>query len=834
MKNKKLLILLPLLASLASCQGKTVDITVDVTTDRYLSGEEYSFEHENGPECEIDDDIVVDGELDDELYSSLKWLDLDYATDSFVVNMKMTAHLAKHGVFYAFEVDDPLVYYSAARSSSYNTGVELYIAPAGSTALANSAFEIGLHPNNVYQTRLHYGGNYYIFDANYKDAPYIRSKILGETLNTGESDGYIMEVFLPYGLFGLTSAPTHMNSNVSLIRTFDNSPEKSRLWYNFGENLKNGYAWGNPETWWKFDAGGAKILDFNMITGDGGEVKVSSKNICEGDSYQIIIKPDNDKILNSIKINNLDFTDQISYTNTGLVINVENAIGDQKIETSFAKYPETNVTLSGKVTFCGYTLTPEEAKDMEIEYRYYGNVKTFNISNSGSYSINIPSGRGMFLLKYKESGDIIRKMEVNYSETTTLNIDLDASEYGDYKALKYDGLTSSTTAATDLFETNSFEHVSKLAINEFTLKYNGKIFGDNGEILDDPTGGKANAFTAVNIKSYLHTLDASGNPSPASIHQVNVQLLHWNNAWSFKLITRVNEIDDTVVSTSALDADQLRLIQSGAPLAITYNNGTISLFMKQDNVYMKLAEATPKADFSNSYVKRTAIYLNSPVASATVSDGKFYYVENETLPANYFTGSYVNFDRTYNAKVSPALSLASQKLLIDNGLLIKATMKIPEIVSGENIVYKDGAYTTLNFHFYAQEGKAGGWQSYDLDLLGSTNKYTIRFTNNNRSKVIGTLDLTEAQIRKLASSGLQLIMVKGGANGDFEAYVNDGSNNVLVGKLSTSSVTLSTHYFTNLDELYTGFTSSISLTDTAIYTKFQSPLSIEDLLTNYQ
>ena len=236
MKNNKLFRMLMVGFVAATLTGTVLSVAA-CASDNYLEDDPpYTFENPAEYIPEYDSTVKIDGNLNDEIYSSLKWLEREYSDANVTISVKATAFLGEKGIFMMFDVDDPDVFVNPERSGSWNSGIELYLAKPGVDQLEGDAWEIDLTPGlDAVSTRLQLGGVFQNMYTAQDETPFMRSQGKGGKVGAEEAPGYTIEAFFPYSFLGVEKdALEYINMNPTLIRTFNYEDPKNRLWYNFG------------------------------------------------------------------------------------------------------------------------------------------------------------------------------------------------------------------------------------------------------------------------------------------------------------------------------------------------------------------------------------------------------------------------------------------------------------------------------------------------------------------------------------------------------------------------------------------------------------------------
>ena len=439
MKNNKLLRMLIFAFTAATFTGTALSVAA-CASDNYLEDDpQYSFENPAEYIPEYDSTVKIDGNLNDEIYSSLKWLEREYSDANVTISVKATAFLGEKGIFMMFDVDDPDVFVNPERSGSWNSGIELYLAKPGIEKLEGEAWEIDLTPGlNVVSTRLQLGGVFQNMYTAQDETPYMQSQGKGGKVGAEEATGYTIEAFFPYSFLGVEKDELeYINMNPTLIRTFNYEDPKNRLWYNFGQETKEGYNWGNPETWWKFGSNGFICYTVTPETDGNGTLTAQTFNVLEGEQLEITITPNEGYRLKSVTVGDVDYTDKVFVEDGLSKIILENITSDVTVRAEFEEVAADMFVLSGNITLFGDALTSQQAKGLSLVVNCGGTVYTADISGNGSYAVEIPAGEYTVVLS-KADGFVLAQLDGEITEDKVENFNITDSLIADIYVGKAD------------------------------------------------------------------------------------------------------------------------------------------------------------------------------------------------------------------------------------------------------------------------------------------------------------------------------------------------------------------------------------------------------------
>lgn len=432
MKNNKMLRMLIFAFTAATLTGTALSVAA-CTNDNYLDDDPpYSFENPGEYIPEYDSSVTIDGNLNEDMYSSLKWLERVYSDSNVTITVRATAYLGEKGIFMMFDVDDPAVYVNPDRSGSWNSGIELYLAKPGADRLEGEAWEIDLTPGlNVVSTRLQLGGIFQNMYTAQDETPFMRSQGKGGEVGSEQATGYTIEAFFPYGFLGVEKEEIpYINMNTVLLRTYNYEDPKNRLWYNFGQETKEGYNWGNPETWWRFGPNGFICYTVTPETDGNGTLTAQTFNVLEGEPLEITITPNEGYRLKSVTVGGVDYTDKVFVEDGLSKIILENITSDVTVRAEFEEVAADMFVLSGNITLFGDALTSQQAKGLSLAVNCGGTVYTADISGNGSYAVEIPAGEYTVVLS-KTDGFVLAQTEGEITADTVADFNITDSLIAD-------------------------------------------------------------------------------------------------------------------------------------------------------------------------------------------------------------------------------------------------------------------------------------------------------------------------------------------------------------------------------------------------------------------
>ena len=278
MKKKIILICLIFMLAvfaLSACAAQTQDLFGDY--NRYPAEEEKA--------AVTDDGVVIDGKFDDAIWQGKTWKEYvskeENLDDRFQMvrledcNLRFTGAFTDGGVYFAAETDDPVNWNGNeedVRNDIFKkTGMTIYVAPYSFTSISQGAFEMGFASDGTYQVRRHAFGTWRPYPLEGMENVTL---VKGE-INTADTEGYSIEVFVPWSGLGLTVKPDKIRTNLTIERNEKAAPESPYAWEMPG--APEGVVFSDPRTWSVFDENGLYVPPEGETFGNFGD-----KNYSEG------------------------------------------------------------------------------------------------------------------------------------------------------------------------------------------------------------------------------------------------------------------------------------------------------------------------------------------------------------------------------------------------------------------------------------------------------------------------------------------------------------------------------------------------------------------------
>lgn len=352
--SKRVLLMLAfamLVMSLVGCANLRIK---EVPTDK-----EYTFTNPEPKLAEPDAGFNIDGIADEEAYTNAKWLYLNNNGEGNNVNIAVTSHFGQQGMYFVFDVTESFpIYVNPNRSSVLNSGIELYLAPAGTkNDRENNFFEIDLQPTGDMVFKMTNGRWGYV-DAKTTNDKMARlgATTKGGAVNTNECYGYVLELFIPWDYLewldvDVEKMKEHALVNIAHITSFNyagTNVDIDRYWYHFAEQIGAGF--NDVYRLYKFDKNGAVgTVPVTFVNGEHYSIS-GQASVLSGKSATVTVTPEAGYSITSVLVDGKDRISDAKYNSDGsatLIIN--NVTKDTTVSAVAEVMKEGNSTLSGQL-----------------------------------------------------------------------------------------------------------------------------------------------------------------------------------------------------------------------------------------------------------------------------------------------------------------------------------------------------------------------------------------------------------------------------------------------------------------------------------------------------
>ena len=472
-----------LVMSFVACDAMGVK---EVPADR-----EYTFTNPEPELAKTDAGFKIDGIADEEAYKNANWLYLSNNGEGNNVNIAVTSHFGEQGMYFVFDVTESFpIYVNPNRSSTINSGIELYLAPAGTiNHKENNFFEIDLQPDGKMLFKMSDGKWKYLDVKTTND----KMAILGATtkggaVNTDECYGYVLELFIPWDYLewldvDVEKMKDHALVNIAHITSFNYDGKNTnvdRYWYSFGDQI--GAAFTDVYRFYKFDKDGAVgTVPVNFVSGEHYTISGQS-SVLSGKNAIVTVTPEAGYAITSVLVDGKDRTSDVKFNNDGsATLTIKNVTNEISVSASAELIAEGNSTLSGKLNLKNALFT-----DNFEGLTFTCNGAPVEIDENGNFELkDQPSG--YYELRAEKKGYITVTRGIYLNHDTKLDVDMEYDLFyynnANYKnwvlddqneGILYKGKGSANILSNDSFGDFTFE---------MTLKYDTEL-ASSGSTVD--------------------------------------------------------------------------------------------------------------------------------------------------------------------------------------------------------------------------------------------------------------------------------------------------------------------------------------------------------------
>ena len=465
-----------LVMSLAGCAANWA--IKEVPTDK-----EYTFTNPEPELAQTDAGFKIDGIADEEAYKNANWLYLSNNGEGNNVNIAATSHFGQQGMYFIFDVTESFpIYVNPGRSSVLNSGVELYLAPAGTqNHKENNFFEIDLQPTGDMFFRMSNGKWGYIDATTTKDKmARLGATTKGGDVNTQECYGYMLELFIPWDYLewlgvDVAKMQDHALVNIAHITAFNYDGKNTnvdRYWYQFAEQIGAGFT--DVYRFFKFNKDGA--VGTVPVTFVGGEhYSISGQaSVLSGKSATVTVTPEAGYAITSMLVDGKERISDVKFNSDGsATLTINNVTKEVTVSAVAEVMKEGNSTLSGQL----------QLKNAMYADSFEGVIFTCNgspvtIDDNGNFELKDMSP-GYYELRAEKKGYISVTRGVYLTRDTEVDVDLEYNlfYYNDTNAKNWvlddqnEGVLHKTSGRASVLSNDSFNDF----VFEVTLKYDTEL-----------------------------------------------------------------------------------------------------------------------------------------------------------------------------------------------------------------------------------------------------------------------------------------------------------------------------------------------------------------------
>lgn len=174
-----------------------------------------------------DFDMKVDGVLDEASWSNVQSADFKCTTkNGAIVEFSALSYMTSKGAYFGFDIKDKYVFYAdeSIRPIGLNSGMEILFAPYGVNEITPECLQLRITANNIKKRYSGVNASYPWSEDNFEMLS--ATTIHGE-LNSKNTDGYTIEIFIPWTSFGTNSQLDGVMVCPSVVHA-ENSSQKDK------------------------------------------------------------------------------------------------------------------------------------------------------------------------------------------------------------------------------------------------------------------------------------------------------------------------------------------------------------------------------------------------------------------------------------------------------------------------------------------------------------------------------------------------------------------------------------------------------------------------------
>ena len=465
-----------LIMSLVACEG-SLGIK-EVPADK-----EYTFTNPEPVLAKTDEGFKIDGIADEEAYKNANWLYLNNNGEGNNVNIAVTSHFGQQGMYFVFDVTESFpIYVNPERSTVLNSGIEMYLAPAGTQSdRENNFFEIDLQPTGKMVFKMTNGRWGYVDAKTTND----KMAILGATtkggeINTTECYGYVLELFIPWDYLewlgvDVAKMKDHALVNIAHITSFNyagTNVDIDRYWYQFGAQI--GAEFPNVYRYYKFDKDGAVgTVPVTFVSGEHYSIS-GQASVLSGKSATVTVTPEAGYSVTSILVDGKERIGDAKYNNDGsATLTINNVTKEITVSAVAEVIKAGNSTLSGQLKLKN-ALFADSLDGVTLTC----NGSPVTIDENGNFELK-DMASGYYELRAEKSGytSVVRGVYLNRDTEVDVELEYNLFYYNDTNAKNWllddqnEGILYKNPGRACVLANDSFGDF----VFEMTLKYDTEL-----------------------------------------------------------------------------------------------------------------------------------------------------------------------------------------------------------------------------------------------------------------------------------------------------------------------------------------------------------------------
>ena len=480
--SKRVLLVLALATLVISLVGCKSILNLGGVTE-VPADKEYTFTNPEPELAKTDEGFKIDGIADEEAYKNANWLYLNNNGEGNNVNIALTSHFGQQGMYFVFDVTESFpIYVNPDRSTVLNSGIEMYLAPAGTkNDRENNFFEIDLQPTGNMAFKMTNGRWGYV-DAKTTNDKMARlgATTKGGEINTTECYGYVLELFIPWDYMewlgvDVEKMKDHALVNIAHITSFNYAGTNvniDRYWYSFGDQI--GAAFSDVYRYYKFYENGAVgTIPVNFAEGEHYSIS-GQASVLSGKSATVTVTPEEGYSISSVLVDGKDRMSDVKFNSNGsATLTINNVTKAVTVSAKAELVKEGKSTLSGQLKLKNALFT-----DSLEGVSFTCNGSPVTIDENGSFELKDMSS-GYYELCAEKKGYVSVTRGIFLNQDTNVNVDLEYNlfQYNDANAKNWvlddqnEGILYKNPGRACVLTNDSFGDFTF----EMTLKYDTEL-----------------------------------------------------------------------------------------------------------------------------------------------------------------------------------------------------------------------------------------------------------------------------------------------------------------------------------------------------------------------
>ena len=553
----------------------------EVPTDK-----EYTFTNPEPELAQPDVGFKIDGIADEEVYKNTKWLYLSNNGEGNNVNIAVTSHFGEQGMYFVFDVTESFpIYVNPNRSTVLNSGIEMYLAPAGTqNDRENNFFEIDLQPtgNMVFKKTNGKWGYIDVKTTNDKMAR-LGATTKGGAVNTSECYGYVLELFIPWDYLewldvDVEKMKDHALVNIAHITSFNyagTNTDIDRYWYQFADQIGAGF--NEVYRLYKFDENGAVgTIPVTFIHGEHYSIS-GQASVLSGQSATVTVTPESGYSITSVLVDGKDRVSDVKYNNDGsATLTIRNITKEITVSAVSEVMKEENSTLSGQLHLKNALFA-----DTLDGVTFTCNGSPVTIDDNGNFELkDMAPGYYELRAEKKDYISVTRGVYLNSNTTVDVDLEYDLFHYNDNNAKNWvlddqnEGILHKTNGRACVLTNDSFNDF----VFEMTLKY------------DTELASAGNTANHTEQRMGIRIVFANGK-------EWYVNVLYQDGAYRLQYATLGNSLFEGWPTRYSLKVGQIEKLQSadGVKLKVVRQGNIAKIYIDG----LQVAQETLSAEYAN-------------------------------------------------------------------------------------------------------------------------------------------------------------------------------------------------------------------------------------------